>query len=152
MNNLVKIITSGLYLGYIPIASGTFGTLLGIPIVLLLNSLGRLYYIIAIFLLIPIGSWFATQGEIIFKKEDSGKIVIDEIIGYIITMFLIPEKPWYYLVIGFFLFRFFDIIKLYPASYFDQKVKGGLGVVLDDCIAGIYANITFQLSKFILNF
>ncbi|HEY6008260.1 MAG TPA: phosphatidylglycerophosphatase A, partial [Geobacteraceae bacterium] len=74
----------------------------------------------------------------------SGKIVIDEVMGYLITMAGVPLS-WQAVVAGFFLFRFFDIVKIEPARWCDQRLKNGYGVVLDDVVAGIYAAIALRL-------
>ena len=80
----------------------------------------------------------------IFAEKDSGKIVIDEVVGYLVTMLAVPFS-WPAVVAGFFLFRFFDITKIPPARYFDRQVKNGYGVVLDDVVAGIYACAVLHL-------
>ena len=79
-----------------------------------------------------------------FKRKDDGRIVIDEMMGFFITMLWVP-KTARFIVIGFFLFRFFDILKPFPIRRLEKKIKGGFGVVLDDVLAGIYANIVLRL-------
>ncbi len=85
-----------------------------------------------------LASWVSGAAEREFGEKDSGKIVIDEVMGFLITMAGAPAH-WRSIVIGFLLFRFFDIVKVPPARYFDQQVKNGYGVVLDDVVAGLYA-------------
>ena len=86
----------------------------------------------------------AGRGEQIFGKKDCGIIVIDEVVGMLFTMFLLPPTL-IYLFLGFLLFRVFDITKPFPARWIDRKVKGGTGIVLDDIVAGIYANLAVRL-------
>lgn len=143
MNRLVVFIATGAYSGYSPVASGTAGTLVAIPIYYLLSYFGSEIYIGAIVIILPLSFWVSGKAEKIFEKKDSGLIVIDEIIGFLITMIFIPPV-WSLVVAGFILFRFFDISKIYPASRM-EKLGGGFGVVMDDVIAGLYANISIRL-------
>ncbi|MEI8354495.1 MAG: phosphatidylglycerophosphatase A, partial [Deltaproteobacteria bacterium] len=84
------------------------------------------------------------HAEVIFQEKDSGKIVIDEVAGYLVTMTAAPLSLKA-VVLGFLLFRFFDITKIPPARFFDRQVKNGYGVVLDDLVAGLYSCVTLQL-------
>jgi len=94
-------------------------------------------------------SWIAGEAEKFFGEQDSSRIVIDEVLGMIATMFLIPIG-WISLAAGFALFRIFDIIKPFPASYLDRRIHGGAGVMLDDIAAGIYANLVLQAARRLL--
>lgn len=137
---LVKAAATGLGVGYIPLMPGTFGTLLGVGICILLN-MGGIYVYIAGVVVIGIASIKVSgDADVLFGEHDSKKIVIDEIIGYLVAMLLIPAEVEY-LAAGFIVFRIFDILKPYPAGMVDKKVGGGIGVVLDDVIAGVYTNI-----------
>ncbi|MBW1854311.1 MAG: phosphatidylglycerophosphatase A, partial [Deltaproteobacteria bacterium] len=89
------------------------------------------------------------KSEKIFQKKDCSYIVIDELVGFLITMFLVPFG-WINIALGFFFFRFFDIIKPPPANFFNNRKKGGLDVVLDDVIAGIYSNLLLQVVRYCL--
>jgi len=80
----------------------------------------------------------------IFRKKDDPRIVIDEVMGFLITMLWLP-KTILFIILGFFLFRFFDILKPFPIRQWERKLKGGIGVVLDDVMAAIYANIILHL-------
>jgi phosphatidylglycerophosphatase A len=124
--------------GYAPVASGTAGTLAAIPFYLCLAGLSLPLYLLTLAAFFFLACWVSGKAEILFQEKDSGKIVIDEVVGYLITMTAIPFD-WRYILAGFFLFRFFDIVKPPPASWFDQKLKNGYGVVLDDVAAGVYA-------------
>ncbi len=144
-DKIITLFSTGLYTGYFPFASATFSTLtLGIATYLLLSNLNPYAYAALTVILFFLAVWLSDKSEKIFKKKDSGYIVIDELVGFLITMFLVPFH-WTYLVMGFFFFRFFDIIKPPPANFFNNRKKGGLDVVLDDVIAGIYSNLLLQL-------
>jgi phosphatidylglycerophosphatase A len=131
-------------LGYSPIAPGTAGSLLGIILYIPLSYLLPIYY--ALFLLSAslLSFKIAGEAERIFGKKDCQFIVIDEVVGVFFTMFLFPPTL-FYLSAGFLLFRVFDIVKPFPAGWFDRKISGGPGVVLDDIVAGIYANIGLHI-------
>ncbi len=148
MRSLAKIIATSLGFGYAPFAPGTFGTLFGCIILLILwnFSVGFLPYqifiIIGSILFFMIGVWATNLLESEWG-HDPGKIVIDETVGLWLTCFLIPLHPTY-ILIAFILFRFFDILKPLGIKKF-EKIKGGYGVMLDDIIAGIYSNILLQI-------
>jgi phosphatidylglycerophosphatase A len=130
--------------GFSPFASGTVGTLGAIPLYLILSSLSLPLYLLTLVAFFFFSCWAAGLAEEIFEEKDSGKIVIDEVIGFLITMTGIALS-WQSVAAGFLLFRFFDITKIPPARFFDRKMKNGYGVVLDDVIAGIYACISLHL-------
>lgn len=135
---------SGGLLGYSPVAPGTVGSLLGVLLYIPLSGLPVGYY--AVFLLFAslVSFKIADVAERYFGKKDCQVIVIDEVVGVFFTMFLFPPTLAY-LSAGFLIFRFFDIIKPFPAGWVDRNIKGGTGVVLDDIVAGIYSNITLWL-------
>ncbi|HEY6872354.1 MAG TPA: phosphatidylglycerophosphatase A [Geobacteraceae bacterium] len=124
--------------GYSPLASGTAGTLAAIPFYLCLARLPLPLYLLTLVPFFFFASWVSGLAEEIFAEKDSGKIVIDEVVGYLVTMAGVPLS-WRGVVLGFFLFRLFDIVKIEPARYFDRHLKNGYGVVLDDVAAGVYA-------------
>ena len=124
--------------GYSPIASGTVGTMAAIPFYLLLARLPLSLYLLALVPFFFFACWVSGLAEEVFGEKDSGKIVIDEVIGYLVTMAGVPLTVQG-VVLGFFLFRFFDIVKVEPARFFDRHLKNGYGVVLDDVAAGVYA-------------
>ncbi len=140
----VMAIASGGGTGYFPVASGTAGTLVGVLIVWLFRDAPLGFNLALILFLGGVGVWVSQEAGRLLKVSDSSKIVIDEIVGFMITMIGIPGSG-YWLVFGFLLFRFFDITKLPPANYFDERIKNGWGVMLDDVAAGVYANILLQL-------
>ncbi|MDI6782527.1 MAG: phosphatidylglycerophosphatase A [bacterium] len=144
MQNFVpKFIATGFYSGYSPLIPGTVGSAVAIVIYLGLYSLPPWQYFITLAGLTALAIWSSDIAEKLFGEKDCRKIVIDEIVGYLITMFLLPFVVKY-IVIGFILFRFFDIIKPYPIRSV-QKLSGGVGIVADDFLAGIYGNLLIQL-------
>lgn len=149
MKLIVKLLATWGGSGYSPFASGTAGTLAAIPFYIWLSRLSLPIYLLTLVAFFFVSCWVSGEAEVIFNEKDSGKIVIDEVIGYLVTMTAIPFD-WRYIVAGFFLFRIFDIIKPPPARWFDRNLKNGYGVVLDDVAAGIYAWIClFVLTKFV---
>jgi phosphatidylglycerophosphatase A len=141
---LIAFLASGLGLGYIPLAPGTFGTLLGIPICLLLFWGGWVVYASATVLLTAGSIWLAGRADRVFGTHDSRRVVVDEICGFLVAMaFVVPGVLT--IGIGFILFRFFDITKPFPAGYIDRNLAGGWGVMLDDIAAGVYANVALRI-------
>lgn len=132
---LVKTIATGFGLGFSPIIPGTIGSLLGIPTLFI--RLPTSTWIIISICLFLVGVVVATRAEGLFKEKDSRKIVIDEIVGCIIFLSLVPHIKWC-IIIGFILYRFLDIIKPFPACI-SQSLPGGWGIMMDDLIAGVYA-------------
>lgn len=130
--------------GYSPVASGTVGTLAAIPFYLLLARLQMPLYVLATLLFSLFACRVSGEAERIFAEKDSGKIVIDEVAGYLVTMIAVPLS-WQGVVAGFFLFRLFDIVKPFPAGYVDRHLKNGYGVVLDDLVSGVYACLALHL-------
>ena len=124
--------------GFSPFASGTVGTLGAIPFYLVLAQLSLPLYLLSSVAFTLFACWVAGHAEQVFGEHDSGKIVIDEVAGYLVTMTAVPLS-WQGVAAGFFLFRFFDIVKPQPARWFDRSLKNGYGVVLDDIAAGVYA-------------
>lgn len=145
----ILFIAEGAYAGRSPLAPGTAGTLVGVLLYLGIRNFSPLLYISFTILLCIVGTWAAGKAEIIFGKKDSPLIVIDEIAGYLIALFLVPSG-WAYLAAGFFLFRVFDIMKPWPLHGL-QEVPGGLGVMLDDIGAGVYTNVVLQIVAHLIN-
>ncbi|MSQ47383.1 MAG: phosphatidylglycerophosphatase A [Deltaproteobacteria bacterium] len=147
MRTLIIFVATGAYSGYAPFASGTVGTLVAIPLILLsaqLFSFSVALHLIAIVLAIAGACWVAGVADRELGEHDSGKIVIDEFMGFLVATAAM-EVTWPQLILAFFLFRLFDIVKPPPASFFDQKVPGGIGVVLDDVCAGLYTNLIVRI-------
>ena len=140
----IEILATAGYLGKAPKAPGTVGTLAGIPIVFVLYSLGELSYMLGAFLLCIFAIFVAEAYESKNDVHDASEIVIDEVAGYVIAMTWLP-LTWQSLVGSFILFRIFDALKPFPIGWLDRKIKGGLGVVVDDVAAGMIANVILQI-------
>ena len=135
--------------GFSPFASGTVGTLAAIPFYLALARLPLPLYLLTTVAFTLFACWVSGLAELVFAEKDSGKIVIDEVAGYLVTMIGVPLS-WQAVVAGFFFFRLFDIVKPQPARWFDRSLKNGYGVVLDDIAAGLYACLgTHLLLRFL---
>ncbi|MDX1573000.1 MAG: phosphatidylglycerophosphatase A [Methylophaga sp.] len=148
LSDLIKhpavFLACGLGSGLIPKAPGTFGTLAAIPVLLLMQPLSLLCYLLLTAAFFVIGIWISSRAIKIFQRDDPSEVVWDELVGFLITMIAAPTG-WQWLLLGFVLFRIFDIWKPWPVSLADQKLHGGLGIMLDDVIAGIYALIILQI-------
>jgi len=137
-------IATGCYSGYLPKAPGTWGSLVGLLLFYLLHALSLPIYLAVVAGLFVVGSFAAGEAEKILDNRDPGVVVIDEIVGILITMIAVPVTPLT-MALGFILFRIFDIAKPFPVNFFDQRFHGGLGIMLDDVVAGIYSLIILQL-------
>jgi phosphatidylglycerophosphatase A len=135
------------YAGYSPRAPGTVGTVVGVLVYGLYSYFPPSLYLLSTGAFFALACWAAGRAEAIWDEKDSPKIVIDEVVGYLVTMAFLPCTLTS-LVGGFLFFRVFDIIKPPPVGTIDQRMQGGLGVVLDDVVAGLYANILFQIVSF----
>ena len=135
--NPIHIIAFGFGAGLAPFAPGTFGTLVALPIFYYCAGISLLNYILIVSACFLAGIWICQITTKNLQTHDHPGIVWDEVVGYLVTMIAVPaEWPW--LIIGFLLFRIFDIWKPWPIRVIDQQVKGGLGVMLDDVIAGLF--------------
>ena len=142
--NIVLFIASGAYVGAVPVAPGTFGTLMALPLWWFFTQLPVGLYLVLLLLLILVAFWSAGEAERILHQADSGVIVIDEIVGFLLTTVLISFS-WPRFIAAFLLFRFFDILKPFPVNWCDENLHGGIGVVVDDLVAGIMAYIVLRL-------
>jgi phosphatidylglycerophosphatase A len=141
-DEIVLFIAQGAYSGRVPFAPGTAGTIVGVLPVLLLRDAVYCWYALATALVAGIGVWAAGEADAILGTKDSPTIVIDEIAGFLVAMFLVPFS-WRTAAAGFVLFRFFDILKPWPLKRL-QDIPGGPGVMLDDLGAGVYTNVALQ--------
>jgi phosphatidylglycerophosphatase A len=148
MRSLILFFATGFGSGYAPVAPGTAGSVVGMVVVwfifgpLWMRSPALCLLIFAIAFVIA--CWISDQAEKIFDNHDDSRIVIDEVLGMAVTMFGNPITfPW--LMLGFLLFRIADVIKPWPASWIDRRMRNGAGVMLDDLAAAIYANIVLQV-------
>ncbi len=123
---------------------GTMGTLSAVPVYLVLVQANVWVYSILTIIVIGTGIWICGNAAKLLGEHDFGGIVWDEIAGFMITMWLVPFS-WSAVLFGFILFRVFDIFKPWPIKWIDQKVEGGLGIMLDDILAGVFAAIILML-------
>lgn len=144
MQRFILFLSSNAGLGYAPVAPGTFGTLAGIPCFYLLAAFPWHLWLLTWTALLFLSFWVAGAAGRHYGVVDDGRIVIDELIGYLATVAFLPFS-WTSAVLGFLLFRLFDITKPPPARWFDRKLKNGFGVVLDDVVAGVYAALVLRL-------
>ena len=147
--NFNTIFVSVFGIGFIPIASGTFGSLAGLLIGYILYLINFNLFFIIIPLLFILGIIASNTYQKQTGEKDSSIIVIDEVVGQLIAMILVVDNLTLVLC-SFIIFRIFDIFKPWPASYADKKMDGGLGVMLDDVFAGIYAAISIYLIGYII--
>lgn len=127
--------------GLMPRASGTFGTLAAIPVVLI-GCLGMGWSGTALVGITLIAIWSSHRTEKLLGKEDPPEVVIDETAGFFVTMVLLP-LTWQNIALGFILFRVFDIVKPWPIRQ-AERLRGGLGIVMDDLLAGVYAHLVLR--------
>ncbi len=147
MRTFILFLTTDAYSGYAPIASGTIGSLVALPLIFLSTQLlhvSSALQVVILVLAIVGACWVAGAAEQYLGEHDSGKIVVDEMVGFLTATALL-DLTLLRLLVAFFLFRLFDILKPPPARYFDQHVPGGVGVVLDDVCAGIYVNLIVRV-------
>jgi phosphatidylglycerophosphatase A len=145
----VFIATAG-YSGYFPFAPGTVGSAVGLLVYLPVWWIGSAAFEAALIVaLFAAGVWAGTTAERYFGGVDPGPVVMDEVVGMLITLAFIPGLGWSGALTGFVLFRIFDVIKPYPAARF-ERLHGGLGVMADDAMAAIYANVSLRLLLWLL--
>ncbi len=145
LRNPIHFISFGFGSGLSPIAPGTMGTIVAIPIFLLVSDLPIIYYLTCVIFIFILGCWSSAATAKALKVHDHPGIVIDEIAGYLITMILVPAT-WYWVILGFVLFRLFDIWKPSLVGWADRRGKGGLGIMLDDVLAGIFSLLSLNLA------
>ncbi|MHB8535810.1 MAG: phosphatidylglycerophosphatase A family protein [Sulfuricaulis sp.] len=140
---IVHFFAFGFGSGKAPVAPGTFGTLVGIPAYLLLQPLAIYIYVAVVAGLFALGVWLCQVTERDLGMHDHSGIVWDEIVGYLITMFMAPAG-WMWMALGFVLFRLFDIWKPFPIRQLERRTPGGFGIMLDDALAAVYAWVVLQ--------
>ena len=149
MIRLAVFLATVAYCGYFPVAPGTVGSAAGLVVYLLVWWTGsRVLEVALIAAIFVVGIWAATHAERYFGGIDPGPVVIDEVLGQLVTLAFIPVG-WRAALVGFVLFRIYDVIKPYPANRF-EKFHGGLGIMADDFAAGVYANLTLRLLMWLL--
>lgn len=146
---VATVLATGFGSGYSPLAPGTAGTLVGLLLFWPLTALALPYAAAATVVLFLLGVQAAAVVEKEAGLKDPGIVVVDEIVGVWVTMLAVPWTPAY-IAGGFFLFRLFDVVKPFPARTAESRLPGGWGIVCDDVIAGIYANLVLQLVRWLL--
>jgi phosphatidylglycerophosphatase A len=149
LRHLIIALASAGYAGFIPRGPGTAGTLVGVLAYSLYSSLPLLPYSLTTAAFFCLACWTAGKAEGILGEKDSPKIVIDEVAGYLIAMAFLPPSAAL-LASGFLFFRVLDIMKPPPLRWIHAKMTGGLAVVLDDAVAGVYTNLLLRLILFYL--
>jgi len=142
----IQFLALGFGSGLAPKAPGTFGTLAAIPIFLLLTIFmpTPFSYALAVTVMALAGIYICGKAAADVGVHDHPAIVWDEFVGFFITMFMVPVS-WQSILVGFILFRVFDIFKPWPISFIDKKMVGGIGIMFDDVVAGIFALVIMQL-------
>jgi phosphatidylglycerophosphatase A len=136
-------VATGFGAGYVPAAPGTAGSLVGLVLVFLLHNRSTLLYAAVLLAVFALGVYTSGRFERATGEKDSGRIVVDEIAGMLVVFFLVPPGPAFWIG-GFVLFRALDIWKPFPARWVERNIPGGWGVMLDDTVAGLYANLILQ--------
>jgi phosphatidylglycerophosphatase A len=149
-STLVIGIATGGFIGKIPFAPGTFGSMLGLLLYYLMSFLTLLPTFFCIIGFILFSIWISGKAEKILGDKDPGCIVIDEVAGMAVTFFALPLNIFIGTA-GFLLFRFFDILKPFPIRFLENKISGGTGVVIDDVVAGIMSNIILHIILYGIN-
>lgn len=147
--NPAHCLSLGFGSGLAPKMPGTLGTLVGVLLFVLLPQMDWKIYLAITVVAFVAGILLCDYTAKALNVHDHPAIVWDEIVGYFITMFMVP-RDWMWIVIGFILFRIFDILKPWPISIADKKVPGGLGIMLDDVIAAIFSLIIIQITLYLL--
>ena len=145
-NKIVLLLSTWFGTGLIPPVPGTMGTLGAIPLVILFSFAGNLIQPLLIIFFVVISIWAADRRSKLLNHEDPSQVVIDEVAGFLVTFLFLP-LTWKNLIIGFALFRLFDIFKPFPIRKL-ERLKGGLGIVMDDLMAGVYTNLCLRLILF----
>jgi len=144
-DRVIICFASAFYSGYSPFASGTVATIFpAIPLYFLLSETSLFLYGAITIIVIAASVWLSGHGERIWGKKDPGKITIDEVAGFLVAMFAFQPSVKI-VVLGFFLFRFFDVLKPFPARWLERNLPGGWGVTMDDIGAGLWTQLILRL-------
>lgn len=137
---------TGLGAGFFPFAPGTVGSLPGVALYVAVLPGGNAAFLAAVAVVLAAGTWAAGVCGRLYGDHDSRRIVVDEVAGMMVTLWSFPAEP-FWLAAGFFLFRAFDVLKPFPIRRIDQGWSSAGGVMADDLLAGVYANLTMQLLR-----
>jgi len=146
MDKFCRLVSSVFYIGYLPVAPGSLGSFAALFLYYFVKD-NPLFMGVAIVICILLGFLTAGRAEDLFGGKDASEIIIDEFTGMLVALYLLPATMGY-VVSAFLLFRFFDIVKPNPINRL-EKLEGGLGVMSDDLLAGVYANLILQISRLI---
>jgi len=153
--DIIYFIACGFGAGFLPIIPGTFGTIVGVGIYYLMTYLSLSAYISITIIMFTAGVFICNIAAAKYKAKgeaiDHPTIVWDEIVGYLITM-ACSTYNWKLMILGFFVFRFLDVVKPWPINKINDYMKNGLGIMLDDAVAGIYGNILLFVIAMLLNY
>jgi phosphatidylglycerophosphatase A len=141
----VHLLAFGLGTGLSPLLPGTIGTLLAVPLYLIMQYLPLWGYLSITAILLCCGIWICQYTTRALGVHDYEGIVWDELVGYLVTMCMAPHG-WAWVVAGFVVFRFFDILKPWPVSWVDSHIMGGAGIMMDDVIAALYGFLVVQIA------
>ncbi len=146
MDRVVVLVASGAYVGYAPVAPGTFGSVLALPLLVWLGSAGMPAGVVVVLVVASglVAMPICGRAGRVYGLVDSPRIVLDEVCGMLVAGALLPPTART-LAFVFVAFRFFDIVKPFPVGWFDRNVKNGVGVVADDLVAGIYAQLVVRM-------
>jgi len=148
---LVMFLATGCFVGNIPTAPGTFGSIAGLLFCLFLSRASFLFASLIVVVFIIFAVWIAGEAEKIIKQKDPGRIVIDEIAGIMVTLLGLPFN-YISVISGFFIFRILDIIKPFPIRTIENKLSGGAGIVMDDVAAGFLSNCLLRAIFYVTGF
>ena len=150
MRTFLHFVATGFYAGYLPLAPGTWATILiGIPLCVGLKCLGELTFLVGFPCVLALSVWSSGFVEKELEEKDPSFVVIDEIAGVQSSMILVPISVTH-VVLACAFFRLFDIVKPYPIRTIEQRFPGGWGITLDDVVAGLYANLCVHLVSLFL--
>ena len=141
----VMFFATGCFIGNISFAPGTFGSILGLALCFLLSKIELTVAVVLTILFVFFAIWMAHEAEIILKAKDPGCIVIDEVAGMLVTLIGLPFNM-ISVFAGFLIFRILDIWKPHPIRFLERKLSGGVGIVMDDIVAGVLGNIILRVS------
>ncbi|MCX8044684.1 MAG: phosphatidylglycerophosphatase A [Desulfobacterota bacterium] len=145
---VVLFFATGAGSGYAPVMPGTVGSAVGIPLYMVLAGLPLLWYGVVVAVCIFAAIWLSSRAERYFGRNDPPQIVIDEVCGLLVTLIGLPAT-WYTVAAGFLIFRILDVLKPFPANRINNHLHGGAGIVLDDIVAGVYANALLHCVRFL---
>ena len=149
MNRLAFAIATVFKAGYIPIAPGTIGSVVGLLVFWFIkDSASFTVEILVVTILFFVGVWASTIVEQVLECEDPGVVIVDEVVGMLVSLMLLPPTTTV-ILLAFFLFRLFDIVKPYPARWCEQLARGW-GIMMDDVVAGLYVNVLIHIALWIV--